>query len=59
MGIKKLEYTDTMDTIDTIIKKIDLIEEQTINLIKERDEWKRMYYELKQECEETIKAFKN
>lgn len=48
-----------MDTIDTIIKKIDLIEEQTINLIKERDEWKRMYYELKQECEETIKAFKN
>jgi len=59
LGIKKLEYTDTMDTIDTIIKKIDLIEEQTINLIKERDEWKRMYYELKQECEETIKAFKN
>lgn len=48
-----------MNDIDSILKKIDLIEEQTINLIKERDEWKRMYYELKKDFDKLIKAFKN
>lgn len=48
-----------MNDIDSILKKIDLIEEQTINLIKERDEWKRMYYELKKDFDNLIKAFKN
>ena len=42
-----------------LLDKIDIIEKKTLDLIEERDMWKKMYYDLKGESEKLMEEVKH